>query len=349
MATMRAVGIKDGQGPAAALYIDEHAPRPVPGPGEALVRVKAFGINRMDLLQREGKYPVPPGASPVLGVEFSGVVEEVATQGEGEATVGDEVFGLASGGAYAEYVAVPARMLIRKPACLSWVQAASIPEAWLTALQAMYLIGRFHTGKSILWHAGASGVSIAGIQLSAAGGAGAIYVTAGSDAKVAFCVDELGATAGWNYRAAAAGATARQDGWAQGVLAATGGRGVDTIVDFVGAPYFAANLRAAAVDGTIANLALLGGARVEDGAGGVDISPFLRKRLRFEGSTLRSRSLEYQCALRELFVARALPGIEAGRFRLLVERVFAMEDVAEAHRLMESNQTRGKIVCTVGG
>ncbi|KAI5303030.1 hypothetical protein KEM56_000102 [Ascosphaera pollenicola] len=324
---MRAVDIKNGKGSIDDLFIND-IPKPETKPTEALVRVKAFGINRMDLLQREGNYPVPPGASTILGVEFSGVVEVLGSDSGDGFEVGDEVFGLTYGGAYAEYVAVSTKMLVHKPASLSWVHAAGIPEA-------MYLVGRFEPGKSILWHAGASGVSIAGIQLSAAAKASSIYVTAGSDEKVAFCESELGATAGFNYRS--------QD-WVQGIQHETGGRGVDTVIDYIGAGYFQGNLQAAALDGTIVNLAFLGGIKLP---AGVDISYILRKRLRYEGSTLRSRKPEYQGKLRDIFIERALPGIEKGDFKVFVDRVFPMEQIADAHRLMESNQTKGKIVCTV--
>lgn len=200
----------------------------------------------------------------------------------------------------------------------------------------MYLVGRFKPGKSILWHAGASGVSIAGIQLSKAAQASAIYVTAGSDEKVTFCKSELGATAGFNYRS---------EDWVESIIKETEGKGVDTIIDYIGAGYFQGNLQAAGLDGTIVNLAFLGGIELP---AGVDISHFLRKRLRYEGSTLRSREPEYQGKLRDLFVERALPGIEDKTFKVFVDRVFPMEQIAEAHRLMESNQTKGKIICTIG-
>lgn len=200
----------------------------------------------------------------------------------------------------------------------------------------MYLVGRFKPGKSILWHAGASGVSIAGIQLSKAAQASAIYVTAGSYEKVAFCKSELGATAGFNYRS---------EDWVEGIIKETEGKGADTIIDYIGAGYFQGNLQAAGLDGTIVNLAFLGGIELP---AGVDISHFLRKRLRYEGSTLRSREPEYQGKLRDLFVERALPGIEDKTFKVFVDRVFPMEHIAEAHRLMESNQTKGKIICTIG-
>ncbi|CEL05540.1 hypothetical protein BJX68DRAFT_232980 [Aspergillus pseudodeflectus] len=332
--TMRAIGIKNGRGPADALFVDE-IPLPTPGPRQALVKVKAFGLNRMDLLQREGQYPVPPQAPPTLGVEFSGTISELGEGATEDFKVGDEVFGLAYGGAYAEYIAVATGMLIHKPKELSWEEAAGVPETWITATQALYLVGAFQKGQSVLWHAGASSVSISGIQLAKAAGASAIYVTAGSEEKIKFCVEQLGATAGFNYRT---------QNWADEILKATDNKGVDVIVDYIGAAYFQDNLRAAAMDGRIVNLAFMGGVKTE---GPVDISPFLRKRVRFEGSTLRSRDENYQRKLRDMVVENALPRFRDGSFKVFVERVFAFEDVVQAHKLMESNQTKGKIICTI--
>ncbi|RDW79063.1 NAD(P)H-quinone oxidoreductase [Aspergillus mulundensis] len=331
--TMRAIAIKNGKGPADALFID-NIPVPELGATQALVKVKAFGLNRMDLLQREGQYPVPPQAPSTLGVEFSGTITELGNGATEDFKVGDEVFGLAYGGAYAEYIAVATGMLIHKPKELSWEEAAGIPETWITATQALHLVGAFKPGNSVLWHAGASSVSIAGIQLAKAAGASAIYVTAGSDEKIAFCVDKLGATAGFNYRT---------QNWAEELSKATEGRGVDVIVDYIGAGYFQDNLKSAALDGRIVNLAFLGGIKVEN----VDISYFLRKRVRYEGSTLRSRDEEYQRKLRDMVVENALEKLTSGEFKVFIEKVFGFEDVVAAHKLMESNQTKGKIICTI--
>lgn len=179
----------------------------------------------MDILQREGKYPVPPQAPKTLGVEFSGTIEELAEGSERGFKKGDEVFGLAYGGAYAEYIAVSTHMLVHKPAELSWEECAGIPEVYITALQAMYLIGEWAPGKSILWHAGASSVGIAGQQLSRVNGASAVYATARSDGKTKFCVEKLGSDAAYNTTTTK---------WDEEVLKATGGKGVDVIVDFIG-------------------------------------------------------------------------------------------------------------------
>ncbi|KAF9894015.1 hypothetical protein FE257_008987 [Aspergillus nanangensis] len=332
--TMRAVAIKGDTGPADSLFIDT-IPTPTITGNQCLVKVKAFGLNRMDLLQREGKYPLPPQAPKTLGVEFSGTIVATGPEVSHGFKVGDEVFGLAYGGAYAEYIAVSGSMLMHKPQELSWEEAAGIPETWFTATQALYTVGEYQPGQTVLWHAGASSVSIAGIQLARAAGAKAIYVTASSDEKISFCVNQLGATAGFNYRT--------QD-WAAELLKATDGKGVNVIVDYIGAGYFAQNLSAAAMDGHIVNLAFMGGIKLPEG---VDISPFLRKRIRFEGSTLRSRDETYQRKLRDEVERVALPRFVKGEFKVVVERVFPWEQVVEAHRLMESNQTKGKIICTI--
>ncbi|MCJ1352696.1 MAG: hypothetical protein MMC33_002680 [Icmadophila ericetorum] len=332
---MRAVDVRGGAGNADALFITE-IPKPQAKNAEAVVKVRAFGLNRMDLLQREGRYPVPPQAPTTLGVEFSGVIKSMASHAESEFKVGDEVFGLAYGGAYAEYIAVSTHMLIHKPKELSWEQAAGIPETWITATQAMYLVGEFKPGKSILWHAGASSVSIAGIQLSLADKASAVYVTAGSQEKIDFCVKELGATAGFNYRS--------QD-WSKEVLKVTEGKGVDLVIDFVGQNYFQGNLDVTARDGHIVNLGFLSGTKLP---AGVDIGAFVIKRLRFEGSSLRSRDEAYQGKLRNTLVEHTIPKFKDGSFKILIEKVFDWENIVDAHKLMERNETKGKIICTIG-
>lgn len=311
----------------------------------------------MDLLQREGKYPLPPQAPKTMGVEFSGMVEELSEGSESSFKKGDAVFGLAYGGAYAEYIAVSTHMLVHKPEELSWEECAGIPEVschhssfsvlrmfhlqcsqtWITALQAMYLIGHFVPGKSILWTAGASAVSIAGLQLSKGNGASKVYATARSDDKCDFCVKELGADAAWNTEKVK---------WDEEVLKATDGKGVDVIVDFIGPNNFGQSLNAAARDGKIVNLATLGGPKLND-AGSADFTLFFRKRLRYEGSGLRSRDEQYQGSLRDQMVDHALPKFKDGSFKVYIEKVFKWEQIQEAHELMESNKTKGKLICTI--
>ena len=198
------------------------------------------------------------------------------------------------------------------------------------------MIGGFAAGKSVLWHAGASGVSIAGAQLARAEGAAAVYATAGSDEKTAFCERELGVTKAFNYRT--------QD-WSAEVLKATGGKGVDVIVDFIGASYFQGNLNAAATDGRIVCLGLMGGVELP---AGTNIAAFIGKKLRFEGSSLRSRDEAYQGKLRDTLVEHALPKFKDGSFKIYVDTVMPWEKIVDAHKLMESNKTKGKIICTIG-
>lgn len=237
----------------------------------------------MDLLQREGLYPVPPHAPKTMGVEFSGVIEDLASESESGFKKGDKVFGLAYGGGYAEYIAVSTHMLIHKPDELSWEECAAIPEVWITAIQAMYLIGGFEPGKSILWHAGASSVSIAGQQLSVGNGASAVYATARSDDKCDFCVKKLGATAAYNTT---------KEKWDDAVLKATDGKGVDIIIDYIGPEAFEGNLNAAARDGHIVNLATLSGTKLPAGAN-PDFGAFVRKRIRYEGEWLCCFSIHH--------------------------------------------------------
>ncbi|KAE8420027.1 quinone oxidoreductase putative [Aspergillus pseudocaelatus] len=334
MPEMRAVVVEGGKGPADAMSIKQ-IPKPTPSMGQALIKIKAFGLNRMDLLQREGLYPLPPQAPVTMGVEFSGTVESIAAGAERDFKVGDAVLGLAYGGAYAEYIVVDTGMLVHKPAQLSWEQAACVPETWITASQALHIIGEFKPGRSVLWHAGASSVSICGIQLAKAEGAKAIYATAGSREKCDFLVNELGVTAAFNYKT--------QD-WAAELKKFTDGAGVDLIVDFVGANYFQGNLDAAARDGRIVILGLMSGQKLPNG---VDIGGLLFKRLRVEGSTLRSRELEYQRKLRDSLVEHVLPRLKDGTFKVFVEKVFPFAEIVEAHKLLESNQTRGKLACVI--
>lgn len=289
----------------------------------------------MDLIQREGHYPLPPQAPSTLGVEFSGTITSLHPQGDhGSLAVGDEVFGLAYGGAYAEYVAVSSKMLLRKPAHLSFVQAAGVPETWITATQALhFVLGGAEGGKSILWHAGASGVSIAGIQLSRLDGAGQVFATAGTEDKCRFVERELGATKAFNYK---------DEDWVEGVMRETGGKGVDLVVDFVGGDYFQKNLDVVARDGRICMLGLMGGAVVNN----VNIGKLLYKRARIEGSTLRSRDEDYQGKLRDR-LEEYLPKFDSGELKILIDTVLPWEEIIRAHKLLEENKTMGKIICTI--
>lgn len=287
----------------------------------------------MDIIQRRGFYPLPPQAPATLGVEFSGTIESFGPGSHGNYKVGDEVLGLAYGGAYAEYVAVSSKMLLHKPEHMSFEQAAAIPETWITATQALHMVLGFAAGKSILWHAGASGVSIAGIQLSREAGASAVYATAGSQEKCDFITSQIGATAAFNYKT--------QD-WVEEVKKATGGKGVDFIVDFVGGDYFQKNLDVAARDCRVVLLGTLSGGKVPN----ADISQILYKRIRIEGSTLRSRDEEYQGKLRDRLESYC-PAFKEDKLKIIIDKVLPWEEIQEAHKYMEDAKNTGKIVCTI--
>ena len=328
--SMRAVLIRNEVGPSSALYLGE-APTPtVAAPSDVIVKVRAFGLNRMDILQREGKYPIPPGASKILGVEFSGTVEAAGSNAGFEH--GTEVFGLTTGGAYAEYVRVPAPMLLRKSPVLSWEQAAIIPEAFLTAFQALKVLGTLSEGEDVLVHAGASGVGIAAIQLARAFGARHVYCTVGSDDKAKFC-ETLGARA-INYKTS---------DWSAVLKDMTEGKGVDIIMDFIGAPYFQKNISSLKRDGRLTMQGFMGGNVLD---AGFNLGALLVKRLRIEGSTLRSRSLEYQSRLAQDFFGQGgLQAIEDGvrdgekSLRLVIHNKYDWHDIKAAHDEMEANKS----------
>ncbi|KAF2169946.1 hypothetical protein M409DRAFT_19561 [Zasmidium cellare ATCC 36951] len=346
---MRAIEVKGGTGPASALFINDATPKPEIKPTECLVKVKAFGLNRADTVQREGKYPPPRGASKILGLEFSGTVEEVGSDDAGGKGYekGDEVFGLTYGGAYAEYVAVSKKMLVRKPKELSWEECAAIPEVWMTALQALHLVGEWSPRiKSVLWHAGASSVSIAGIQLCRAlDPTPKIYATTRQDAKCDFVVNKIGATAAVNSTKSYPKADGTEGGsWADELRRLNNNEGVDLIIDFIGAAYFADNLSLVARDGRVVLLGALGGVTLPEKT---DISAFLFKRATFVGSTLRSRDLEYQAKLRDFFCEKVKPRLVSGEYKAHIEKVLSWREIGEAHLMLEENRTTGKIVCLV--
>jgi NADPH:quinone reductase-like Zn-dependent oxidoreductase len=298
----------------------------------------------MDLIQREGHYPLPPQAPTTLGVEFSGTIVSFGpdttppSPQRSKFTTNSPVFGLAPGGAYAEYICCSLATLLPKPPHLSFEQAAAIPETWSTAAQALHLVLELRAGQSVLWHAGASGVSIAGIQLSRLAGAAAVFATAGTREKCAFVEGELGATKAVNYKEAAV----REGGWVAEVMKETGGRGVDLVVDFVGGSYFQGNLDVVAREGRICMRGLMGGAVAEK----VNVGQLLYKRVRVEGSTLRSRDEEYQGRLREK-LEEYLPKFESGEWTVVIDTVLPWVDIVKAHQLLEENKTMGKIICTI--
>lgn len=327
---MKAILVKQPGG-AEQLELGEY-PLPQYHSDELLVRVKATALNRADILQREGKYPPPRGASPILGLEISGIVEEVGANCSAWHR-GDRVCALLPGGGYAQYVSIPAKMAIPIPGNLSFEEAAAIPEAFLTAFQALYWLGGLQGGQQVLIHAGASGVGTAAIQLVKQAGSVAL-VTAGSARKLDFCL-QLGAKVAINYR----------DGeFAAHILEATRNQGVNIILDCVGGAYWEQNIQSLAVDGRLVLLATMGGGTVSQ----VSLTTIIRKRLQIIGTTLRGREREYKIELTRDFVTRIMPGFEDGKYKAVIDSVFPWEEVAEAHRRMENNLNLGKIVLTVG-
>ncbi|HPU52910.1 MAG TPA: NAD(P)H-quinone oxidoreductase [Burkholderiaceae bacterium] len=305
-------------------------PRPALGPGEVRIRVKASAVNRADLSQRTGGYPPPPGASPILGLECAGVIEEIAPDVAGM-NVGDPVCALLAGGGHAEEVVVPAGQVLPIPRGLSFHEAAALPEVFATAYLNLYMEAALAPGERVLLHAGASGVGTAGIQLCRAFGNPA-YVTAGADDKIARCV-ALGAAGGNNRHA---GRFADQvAGW-------TDGRGFDVILDPVGAAYLKDNLESLALDGRLVLIGLMGGVSAE-----LPMRLMLMKRLRVIGSTLRARPIAAKTAIMAALHQRVWPLIESGAIRPIVEAVIPIAETQKAHELIASDTTFGKVVLAV--
>lgn len=311
--------------------------RPVPEArtGEVLVRVAAAGVNRPDVMQRQGKYPPPPGASDIPGLEIAGVV--VATGAEPSGCdgrileVGDQVCALVAGGGYAEYCAVPAPQCLPAPSGLDPVAAAAIPETFFTVWTNLFEGARLSPGETVLIHGGTSGIGTAAIQLSKAFGA-RVLATAGTREKCAAC-ERLGADRAIHYREEDFVAIARD---------LTAGSGVDVVLDIVGGEYTSRNLQALAKHGRLIVIGLIGGSRSQ-----VDLLPILQKRLTVTGSTLRPRTVAEKGAIALALLEKVWPLVERGTVRPVVHTTFPLEQAADAHRLIESNTHIGKIVLTV--
>ncbi|KDQ16079.1 hypothetical protein BOTBODRAFT_31154 [Botryobasidium botryosum FD-172 SS1] len=336
--TMRAVLVKDGKGPSENLYIGE-AEKPKVGDGQVLVKIIAFGLNRMDIIQREGEYPVPPGTTPILGVEFSGNIVEIGS-GVGSWKIGDEVMGLAYGGAYAEFIVVPAGMVMPKPENLSWVEAAGVPENWLTAFQALILIAELQKGQDVLIHAGASGVGVAANQLARFYSANRVFTTVSTTEKIDF-LNSMGAGAPTHP------ISYRTQDFVEEVKKATDGKGVDVIIDFIGPDYWEKNLKSMAKDGRMVMLGLLSGTELP----ATSISPIIYNRLRIQGTTLRSRSQEYQENLVGRFAKEVLHHLRSqdspDGLKVYIHDVKSWKEVRQAHDDMAASKNAGKIILTV--
>ncbi len=314
-------------GDASQLTFKEF-PKPRPGHEELLVKIKATAINRADILQRQGRYSPPKGSTPIFGLEMAGEVEALGPDCPGW-EVGDRVCALLDGGGYAEYVTIPAKRAIPIPENLSFEQAAAIPEVFLTAYQSLFWLGKIKHGEKVLVHAAASGVGTAAIQLIKEAGAVPI-VTARSARKLDHCLS-LGAKMAIN---------ASDGDFAQDVLEATDGKGVDLILDCVGASYWDQNVASLAPDGRLVLIAMMGGAMIEK----FNLIPVLRKRIQIIGTTLRARSADYKVDLTHDFVKKILPGFETEKYQPVIDSTYSWEDVTDAHRHMEANQNVGKIL-----
>lgn len=305
----------------------EQAPLPYVGVGQVLVKVAAFGLNRADTLQRQGKYPPPPGESPIMGLEVAGEVVDVASN-VSTWQVGQRVFGLVAGGGYAQYVAVNAEHLMAVPETMTMTEAAGCAEVYLTAYQALFALGQLKAEQKVLLHAGASGVGSAAIQLAHLIGA-KVAVTASSDEKLAFC-QQLGAELLINYKQASFAEQVKSH-WS----------GVDLIVDVVGGDYLNANVRSLNMDGRIVQLAMLGGRYVEK----FDMAMMLAKRATLMASTLRNRSDEYKSQLIRGFTEQFAQALAERRLNVCVDSTFSASEIAQAHQRLEQNQSMGKLVC----
>lgn len=307
-------------------------PQPLPGPGEVLIRVRASGVNRPDVLQRKGHYPPPPGASDLPGLEVAGVIEggDAAALAEAGFQVGDRVCALVAGGGYAEYCVAPVAQCLPVPEGLSDAEAASLPETFFTVWSNLFDRGRLQAGETLLVQGGTSGIGVTAIQLARAFGA-TVIATAGSAPKCQACL-ELGASHAIPYK--------EQD-FAAECLRLTQGKGVDVILDIVAGDYVAREVECLAEDGRLLIIAVQGGTKSS-----FDASLVLRRRLVITGSTLRPRPVAFKGAIARALRERVWPLIAAGKIRPVVHRTFAAADAAQAHALMESNQHIGKIVLT---
>ena len=327
---MTLIGHGSGGGPE--VLVPQRGPLPTPREDEVLIRTLAVGVNRPDVAQRSGTYPPPPGASPVIGLECAG--EVVAVGGKvARWKLGDRVTALTNGGAYAEYCTAPEAQTLPWPAGYDAIRAAALPETYFTVYANLFGHGRLGAGETVLIHGGTSGIGVTAIQLAKAFGA-RVFATAGSAEKVAACL-ELGADAGIDYRT--------QD-FAEEVKTLTGGKGLDVVLDMVGAPYFGRNLRCLKLDGRLVMIAFLNG-HVADS---VDLRPIMVKRLTITGSTMRPRSTAEKGEIAAALEAKVWPLLAAGKCGPRIFRTFPLAQAAEAHRLMESSAHIGKIMLTVG-
>ena len=303
---------------------------PVPEAGQVLIRVAAAGLNRADILQRKGHYPPPPGSSDILGMEVAGEIIEVS-ENCGDLKQGDSVCALLTGGGYAQYALAEAPLCLPWPEGLDGIQSASLPEALFTVWSNLMDIAGLKAGESVLIHGGSSGIGSAAIQFAKAINT-RVFTTAGSDVKCEYC-RSLGADVAINYKT--------QD-FVDICHYETRGKGIDVILDMVGGEYLQRNIKSAAVGGRIVMIAAIGGNRAE-----LPILPIMQKRLILTGSTLRSRDPDFKAKIAENLRSQVWPLLDKGKIRPTIDSVFALDEVREAHQLMESNQHCGKIILKI--
>ncbi len=326
--TMQSVQ-QTGTGGAETLYIGT-SPKPLVKPTEVLIKVHFAGLNRADILQRQGKYPPPKGASNILGLEVSGTVVQVGRKVT-NLTIGTRVMALLAGGGQAEFVAVDYRLVMPIPAPLNLTQAAALPEVFLTAYQALFFEGNTPKASRVLIHAGGSGVGTAAIQLAKA--AQCTVFTTSSAGKIPAC-QHLGADVCIDYTS---------ENFASVIAEHTKGKGVNLILDFIGAPYFAQNLQCLAMDGLLLMISVMGGVKLTE----TNLYPLLSKRLKLQGTTLRARSILYKEALINKFMEDIFPLFEQGKIHPVIDTVLDWHQIAEAHRYMEANKNTGKIILKI--
>lgn len=319
--TMTCIEIQDGD------LMPAERPLPQPAAGEVLVKVAAAGVNRPDVLQRQGAYPPPPGASDIPGLEIAGEVVALGDEVK-NLTIGDEVLALVTGGGYAEYCTAPERQCLPIPSTLEMDEAAAIPETFFTVWSNVFDRAGLKPGETVLIHGGSSGIGTTAIQMAHSLGS-TVITTAGNDEKCGAC-DVLGADLSINYR---------EHDFVKEVKEFTDGKGVDVILDMVGGEYVGRNLKALAVEGRMVNIAYLQGSKVE-----VDLMPLMLKRLTLTGSTLRARDVDFKAAIAANLKEKIWPLIESEEIAPFIHATFSLDEAAKAHELMESSEHIGKIV-----
>jgi len=327
---MMAIEIAQPGGPE--VLVPARRPLPRPAAGEVLIKVAAAGVNRPDVLQRQGGYAPPPGASDIPGLEVAGEIVALGAGVEGWAP-GDQATALVAGGGYAEYCSAPAAQCLPIPAGLTLSEAGAIPETYFTVWSNLFDRARLAAGESLLVHGGSSGIGTTAIQLASLLGV-TVYATAGSAEKCRAC-EALGARRAINYR---------DEDFVAVLKAETGGQGVNVVLDMVGGSYIARDIQALAPDGRLVFIAFLGGARAE-----IDFLPVMLKRLTITGSTLRPRPVAFKAAIAQGLKERVWPLLAAGKAKPVIHASFPLAEAAAAHRLMESSAHIGKIVLTVAG